>query len=432
MRKVTIVTSLFVLTLILYIDRVCISAAKVPIATDLGLSDKSMGLVFGAFAISYALSQIPAGWLADRFGPRVLLAGAVAAWSLLTALTGASTGLLSLLVIRFLFGIGEAGAFPGAARVFYLRLNPGERGVANGILMSGSRLGAALAFPLLPWMLETWSWRVSFVVLGGVGVVWAIYWVIAFREPHRSVVVAPEASATPPASLWHTLRAPRLLLAMGQYFASNFTFFLALSWMLPHLQQRFSLEPRQAGVLAMVPLLFATGAHWFTGWLVDRLHRSTWRAWSRRLPAMVGFSLSVVGLLSAAFALTPAGVVAGFTLAVFGTDMTIAPSWTYSVDLGRERSGAVSGAMNMVGNLGAFISAAAFPYLLAWTGTPAAYFVVAAALNGGAVACWWQMRPPTDTADTAPLVTRTNEPAAGPGTDEPLAVPSRHTGIKAS
>lgn len=118
-RRHLVVAAVFVLSFITYIDRAAISTAKGPMAAELSLSSQAMGAVFSAFALGYAIAQIPAGWFADRCGPRIALAALVALWSLFTALTGAVSGLWSLLVIRFLFGMAEAGAFPGSARAFY-------------------------------------------------------------------------------------------------------------------------------------------------------------------------------------------------------------------------------------------------------------------------------------------------------------------------
>jgi ACS family glucarate transporter-like MFS transporter len=141
-----------------------------------------MGMVFGALALGYALAQTPLGWFADRFGPRLALAVVVTAWSALTALTGAAWSLASLVTIRFLFGVGEAGAFPESARAICNWLPAGERGRANGVLFSGSRLGAAVSFPLLAWMLTEWHWRSAFLILGSLGVAWASVWLLWFRD----------------------------------------------------------------------------------------------------------------------------------------------------------------------------------------------------------------------------------------------------------
>jgi ACS family glucarate transporter-like MFS transporter len=386
-RRYLVVAALFVLSMITYIDRVCISTAKEPVAAELSLSDSAMGLVFSSFALGYALAQIPSGWFADKAGPRLALATVVAAWSGLTALTGAAWNLVSLVVIRFLFGIGEAGAFPGSARAIVNWLPPGERGRANGVLFSGSRLGAALAFPLLAWMLERWAWRLSFVILGGIGLVWAVAWLVWFRDHPAGAAPARAATATPTAAI------PRgLWLAMAQYFASNFTFFLCLTWMLPYLRKQYQLTDARAALYAMLPLLLGATSQWLAGWLVDALYRSPLRAWSRRLPALAGFLVAAGALLALTRAASAEAAILYFTLATFGADMTISPSWVYCADIAGARAGSLSGAMNMLGNIGSFVSANAFPFLHGLTGSAAAYFTVAAVLNLGAVLCWLLMK----------------------------------------
>jgi MFS transporter, ACS family, glucarate transporter len=382
---------LFVMSLITYLDRVCISTAKEPIAKDLALGDEAMGMVFGAFALGYALAQIPSGMFVDRFGPRAALTIVVSVWSLLTAFTGAAWNLASLVTIRFLFGIGEAGAFPGAARAITNWLPVAERGHANGIMFSGTRLGGALAFPLLVWMMDRWQWRMSFVILGAGGCLWALAWFLWFRNDPPGVAASP-ARSMEPVNLGAIFRSKAMLLAMGQYFASNFTFFLCLSWMHPYLKRQYALTDGQAAGYAMAPLLAGATSLWISGFLVDRIYASRMRAWSRRLPAMIGFGMSVAGLLLLTRMTDPFWAVVCFTAATLGSDMTISPSWTYCADIGGNKPASVSAAMNMVGNIGSFVSANAFPLLFAWTGTASAYFLTAAALNLAAILCWWRMR----------------------------------------
>ena len=391
-RRYAVVFALFLLSMITYIDRVCISSAKDPIATELSLSDSAMGLVFSAFALGYALAQIPSGWFADKAGPRIALTAVVGAWSVLTALTGAAWNLMSLVAIRFLFGIGEAGAFPGSARAIVNWLPPGERGRANGVLFSGSRLGAALAFPLLAWMLGRWSWRPSFFILGGLGVLWALVWLFWFRD-HPAGSESPHQTGVPPSAPQLGLFGqPGMALVMAQYFASNFTFFLCLSWMLPYLKKQYHLSDARAAAYAMAPLLLGATAQWLSGWMVDALYRSRWRAWSRRLPALLGFTSSVVALLALTRVETAEAAIVCFTLAAFGTDMTISPSWVFCTDIAGARAGSMSGAMNMLGNFGSFVSANAFPFLHGVTGSASAYFIAAALMNAGAVVCWCRMK----------------------------------------
>ncbi|MGC9344569.1 MAG: MFS transporter, partial [Bacteroidales bacterium] len=175
-RRFLFVIASFVLTLFLYIDRACISVAKDNVSSDLGLSDNQMGWVLSAFALGYAIFQVPGGLLSDRFGPRRILTIIIGAWSLFTALTGMAKTYVSMLIVRFFFGVGEAGAFPGISRAVYSWIPLKERGIVQGINFSGSRIGAAFALPLVAWMIESMGWRKSFIVLGLAGIVFALLW----------------------------------------------------------------------------------------------------------------------------------------------------------------------------------------------------------------------------------------------------------------
>ena len=181
-RRVLFVSGTFLLSVLLYVDRVCISAAQPQVVADLGLTDTQMGWVLSVFALGYALFQTPSGILADRFGPRRILTAVVAFWSLFTALTGTAFNYVSMLIYRFLFGVGEAGAFPGMARAVYSWIPMKERGLVTGINFSGSRLGAAFALPVVAWMISSMGWRLTFGVLGGIGFIWAIAWYFWFRD----------------------------------------------------------------------------------------------------------------------------------------------------------------------------------------------------------------------------------------------------------
>ncbi len=390
-----VMAALFLLSLITYVDRAAISSAKGPIAGDLALSDQAMGVVFSAFAVGYALAQMPAGWFADRIGPRFALSILVFFWSVLTIMTGAVSRFWTLLTIRFFFGIAEAGAFPGSARTFYNWLPARQRGIANGVLFSGGLLGAAFAFPVYAVLLEAYGWRWAFYLLGIPGLLWVACWFVFFRDhPREPLLAEPGYAPAAAVNLGRTLRSLPMVLTMIQYFAQNFTFFIGVSWMYPYLSEHYALSNSEAAGYAMVPLLCGAAANWISGSIVDWLYRSGKRAWSRRLPAISGFSLAVAGVLALPAAGSPAAAVACFALATFGVEMTISPSWAFCMDIGRQSSGALSGAMNMAGNIGAVVSSNLFPALYAATGGPGAYFLVAAALNGTAILCWTQMRSP--------------------------------------
>lgn len=408
-RRHWILAGMFLLSMLLYVDRVCISSAKDAIAKDLGMDDTQMGWVLSIFALGYAVMQVPAGLLADRFGPRNILAAVVTFWSLFTGLTALARGFVSLLLYRFLFGSGEAGAFPSCARVVYSWIPMAERGFAQGLMFSGARFGAAFTLPIVAWMVNRLGWRASFVILAAFGVLWACFWFTCFRdepetdhrisEEERNLILRSRQEGLAGEEQSRSISARRICgsldmwLLMGQYFCSNFTFFFCLSWLFPFLKSRYSLGMVEAGLYAAMPPLAGAFGNWTAGLLIDWIYRyGKWTA-SRRTPAIIGFVLAAAGLAANVHAKTPGATIMCLSLAVFGADMTISPSWSACVDIGGRNSGTVSGTMNMAGNLGSFITAVAFPYLLKWTNTYDTFFYAGTLLNLLAVAAWLFVRP---------------------------------------
>ncbi|MDF9797919.1 ACS family glucarate transporter-like MFS transporter [Catalinimonas alkaloidigena] len=407
------VAGTFLLALLLYIDRVCISVAKDPIAQELDFSDKQMGWILSVFALGYALFQTPAGILADRLGPRRVLTAVVSFWSIFTALTGAVWSFVSMLIVRFLFGAGEAGAFPGISRAVYSWIPLKERGLVTGINFSGSRLGAAFALPFVAWLILTFGWRTGFLILGVMGVVWAVAWYFLFRdEPaqhwglsddEKNYILSARQSgkrqeeekevAKKKLNAQSLFGSKNMWLAMLQYFCSNFTFFFCLTWLFPHLKSEYQLDTMEAGIYSSAPLVFGAFGNWFSGWWVDHIYRKGSWQMSRRIPAMTGFALAAIGLLFSIYMETPFTAIAFLSIAIFGADMTLSPSWSFTVDIGRENAGAVSGTMNMAGNIGSFLTALAFPYLQSWTGSVEPFFYLGAGLNVLAILLWTMMKP---------------------------------------
>src|SRR5262247_4948160 len=198
-----------IIYMITYMDRVCISHAATEIRTEYGFDKVTLGWIFSGFNLSYALFQIPGGWLGDRFGPRRVLAVIVLWWSVFTAATSLALGRWSMYGVRFLFGVGEAGAFPTATRSLSHWLPAGERGFAQGITHSGARLGAAITPPIVVLLITAMGWRSVFYIFGLIGVIWALYWFWYYRdrpEQHRSVneaelaVIQEEESSFPRAT----------------------------------------------------------------------------------------------------------------------------------------------------------------------------------------------------------------------------------------
>lgn len=405
--RVLLVFSTFMLTVLLYVDRACISAAKEEISADLNFDLTDFGWVMAMFTLGYALFQTPSGKLADSRGPRGVIAGIVTIWSALTALTGAAWNYVSMLVIRFLFGAGEAGAFPSLARVVFTWFPVKERGIVQGINFSGSRIGAAFALPLVAIIIGNVGWRMSFLIFGIIGVVFAALWWFLFRnDPEESGAISEEekryilenrgkSSSQKKVNLRFgtIIKSRNMWLAMLQYMASNFTFYFTLTWMYPYLKDRFALGGVEAGLYAMVPLFAGATGNWVSGLWVDQLYRKRNVKISRRLPAVAGFILAAFGMLMMANIETPQVAIIFLAIAIFGADMTLSPSWAFCIDIGKENAGAVSGTMNMAGNLGAFVTIIAFPYLYEWTGSFQPFFYVCMALSAIAIALWMSMDP---------------------------------------
>ncbi|MEX0332462.1 MAG: MFS transporter [Puniceicoccaceae bacterium] len=396
----------FSLSLLLYIDRTCISVAKDPIAASLGLSDNQMGWILSAFALGYALAQTPSGMLVDRFGARHVLAGVVTFWSVFTALTGLAWNFVSLITARFIFGVGEAGAFPGMARATFSWIPLRERGLVTGINFSGSRLGAAFAMPLMAWMLTVFGWRATFIILGVVGIFWAVAWYFLFRnlpeehprmsEDEKAYIIEHRqklAEGAPPMKASHVMTSGNMWAAMLQYFCSNFTFFFCLTWLFPYIKNHYGLGVIEASWLTTVPLIGGACGNWFSGWLIDFIYRRGHWTLSRRLTAITGFALAAIGLIGSLQMDTAIGAVLLLTIAIFGADMTLSPSWSFCVDIGGKHAGAISGTMNMAGNIGAFVTSLAFPYLNTWFGSTEPFFYIGAGLNVVAITMWLYMNP---------------------------------------
>jgi ACS family glucarate transporter-like MFS transporter len=412
---------LFLHTVNTYMDRACISSAADAMRKDLNIDSQMMGYIFGVFAMGYALFQIPSGWFADALGARRVLAWVVSLWSIFTMLTGAAFNALALLMIRFLFGVGEAGAFPGATRALYNWVPAKERGLAQGLFHSGARVGAALSLFLMPFLINLVGWRFTFVINGIIGIVWVIVWLSWCRndpKDHRRVNAAEldyiqkglTEESVPSAKVPFAVivTSGNMLLAMFQYIASNITFFISFTWLQPYLRDQWGAS---AAIYAPIPLIFGMFAHWTSGALVTFLYGRGYHVNSRRIPAVTGFVIGALGLI-----LTiqmgnsnPLLFVFCFSIAVFGVEMTISPSWSFCMDIGGGKSGAVSGAMNMLGNLGSAFSAIIFPYFVAnvtlpyfaeETGTANSFFVFAATFNVLAAVAWLFMNPKKTISDS--------------------------------
>ena len=175
-QRFVLVTFTFLISVLMYVDRACIGAAKGSASSEFGLNNIQWAWVMAAFTLGYALLQTPSGKLADKKGARLVMSLIITIWSVLTALTGAAWNFISMVLIRFLFGAGEAGAFPTLSKVVYKWFPVNERGIIQGINFSGSRIGGAVAYPIVVALIASLGWRGSFFIFGAVGFVFALVW----------------------------------------------------------------------------------------------------------------------------------------------------------------------------------------------------------------------------------------------------------------
>jgi sugar phosphate permease len=376
--------------MITYWDRVCISHAATEIRTEYGFDAVTMGWIFSGFNLSYALFQIPGGWLGDRFGPRRVLAVIVLWWSAFTAATSLALGRWSMYVVRFLFGMGEAGAFPTATRALSLWLPASERGFAQGITHSGARLGAALTPPIAVALIEGFGWRSVFYVFGLIGALWAVIWLWYYRdrpEQHAAVNAAEialirEDGKTKPSSgraqvPWgQILRSGNLRLICAMYFCYNYSLWIYLSWFPTYLQEARGFTLKQMGFWHMVPLIAATIGDTVGGWLSDHLVRRGGNLrFARRAVAIAGFTLAAACILPATLTADRYSSVAFTTAALFFLELTVGVSWAVAMDVGPEYAGSVSGVMNMCGNLGGMLASVAIGYMAQFINWQAPFLV---------------------------------------------------------
>ena len=353
------------LTAISYLDRVCIAMTAPAIKLDLGLNDAQMGYVFSAFTVAYALFEIPSGWLADRFGPRLMLARVVVWWSGMTVATGLTRGFASLFTVRLLFGLGEAGTFPGTARAFSHWLPAHTRARAFGLAVMAATLCGAFTYKLVAVLLQHVSWRQTFYIFGFVGLVWAIAWTWWFRDDprrHRGVNQAELdlIGMDPPPSHepvpWSILYNRNMIALSVMYLSTIYGWYIYLTWFPTYMLRARGVDLQAAGNFSQWPLYGLARGVVAGGWLSDLLRRHGSLVAARRLPGLIGLPLAALALLGAIFTTQTSLSVILFSTSAGLSALAVAPAWAVCLDIGRRRAGVVSGAMNMFGNLGGALS----------------------------------------------------------------------------
>jgi ACS family glucarate transporter-like MFS transporter len=397
----------FLLAVITYLDRICISAAAPFMMEELHLTVLQMGIVFGAFTLAYSLFEIPSGWLGDTRGPRRVLTRIVLWWSGFTMLTAAARGLTSLITIRFLFGAGEAGAFPNVAQAFSRWFPRRERGAANGVLFLGSRVGGMLSAPIALLLIRRWGWRASFVTFGTFGLAWAIAWYGWYRDrPGEHPAVSADelawiqqddvstgghAEARTP---WKALCRDRNLYAIcAMYFAFGYGLYFYFTWLPTFLIRVLGFSLLAGGLFAALPFVLAGMADLAGGWLTDRLARLRGLRAARCGLGFAAFLTCAILVFASTVAAAAAAKAILLALALAAADLALAACWAVCLDVGGDHAGVVTGFMNTFGNAGGLVGPVVVGIAVdRWHSWTFPFYVTAAVYAAGAVA-WLAIDP---------------------------------------
>lgn len=392
---------------ITYLDRVCISLTAPAMMRDLGLSKVQMSLVFSAFTLAYGLFEIPTGWWGDRIGTRRVLARIVIWWSSFTIFTAAAFNYFSLLVIRFLFGAGEAGAWPNAAKTFSRWFPVTERGTAQGIFFMGAHLAGGLTPLLVTALLKHMHWRWVFVIFGAVGFVWAAVWFWWFRddpEQHPAVSPtelayiqqgrAPAVSHQFSAKTWQKILTNRSLLALClAYFTQTYGFYFFITWLPTYLENARGFTSTMLGVMAGLPLVMSAAADLFGGlttdWATKRFGLRVGRCGVSSLCYLLASVLLIVGTATQHNLLA----VVLISLALASSNFLLGASWSACTDIAGAHAGTVSACMNTAGQIGGFLSPiVAALFVEKYASWSAPLYVCGLLYLLGAL-CWWLVDP---------------------------------------
>jgi MFS family permease len=395
----------FLLAVITYLDRIAIAAAAPAIMEELHLSILQMSVVFSAFTLAYSLFEIPSGWLGDVMGSRRVLTRIVLWWSAFTMLTGAARGYGSLVAIRFLFGAGEAGAFPNIARTFSTWFPRAERGRANGVMFLGSRVGGMLSAPVALLLITQWGWRLTFVAFGCIGIVWAVGW---FRyywdrpEDDPSITQAElrwiqqdgkESAHRAPTPWAALLRSRNLYAICAMYFAFGYGLYFYFTWLPTFLIKVLGFSVFAGGLFAALPFVLAGVADVCGGWLTDRLSRAYGLRVGRCYLGSAAFLLCAALVLVSTLDVSAVSKAVLLASALASADLGLSACWAVPVDVAPQHAGVMTGAMNTLGNLGGLVG----PLVLGvavdrWQSWTIPFYITAAVYAGGALA-WLAIDP---------------------------------------
>jgi MFS transporter, ACS family, glucarate transporter len=390
------------ITFVMSLDRTAIAVAAPAIQHEYGFSLLEMSVILTSFSWTYALLQVPGGWLAERFGPRRMLFWANTMWSLLTAATPLGFNLASFVGLRALLGVGQAADWPSSIvairRWFPLR----ERGKGNSILLGGLYLGPIVAAPITTWVVVAFGWRWAFYSYGALGILLGIAWWAFFRDhpaEHPSIsaeemaligeAAKHKAPPIPPRAFAHCLGEVQFWAIGVQYFFLVMIQSFYGTWLPTYLVTARHLSMKAMGIYASLPWVAMFCSVFITGAVADVILRRTGSVWATRVPlAIGGFVASAVALMAAAQAPGVSLMLALLCLSLASVGVTQVSIWPSTQDLGRGATGLVSGWTNFWGNAAGVAGPMLMAALVKWTGSWSGA-MIGIALSGMAGAVLW-------------------------------------------
>jgi sugar phosphate permease len=373
------------MAVLLYLDRFCLNLIEGFIREDLGLDKTEAGILFASFFLAYALGQVPAGWLSDRFGARAMLAIYILGWSLFTGLMGVAQTFLLLLFFRFAGGLFQAGAYPTSAGLISKWMPLSARGVASGIVATGGRIGGVLAPVLTAYLFVAFApiystgWGPALVVYGLAGVIVAawFFWKVRDRPENHpgcnaaelALIAKDRPSANPGRAGGLPLRAilenrSLWLSAVSQFF-TNFGWIFLTTFTGRYLDEVHRVPVVERGWMSGLPLLVGIAGMLGGGWLTDRLTLALGLRWGRRLPMALTRFVAMAAYLSCLMLESPWAVTAAFCIVAVATDLGTPAIWAFKQDIGGRYVGSALGWGNMWGNFGAVVGPIALTAIIA-------------------------------------------------------------------
>ncbi|MFM0598254.1 MULTISPECIES: MFS transporter [Paraburkholderia] len=376
-----------------YIDRVNIAVAGPLIRHEMGLTTVQLGLVFSAFAYPYAAMQIVGGWLADKFGPKLVLTVLSLIWGVATLATGFAGSVTMLVLMRFALGIGEGGAFPTATRAFTYWMPVAERGFAQGITHSFARLGGAVTPPLVLAVVATGGWRDAFILLGIASLAWTVLYLFVFtNSPEQNRRITPEETneigyhtgdcdrAKHAATPWRKL-IRRMWLVTFVDFCYGWLLWVYLTWLPSYLRESRGFDLKQLALFTALPLLAGVVGDTLGGVVSDKLFKITGRLrFARCSVLVVGMGGSLVFLVPMVSATNPLTAVWYLSASFFFLEITNPVLWTLPLDIAGKYAGTAGGMMNTGFGVAGMISPVVFGYLIEKTGSYNVPFTISAGL----------------------------------------------------